>query len=65
MGQRFLGIYQVIFLFVVVSVHAQTGPPAIRLERSGAVVQLTIDGRPFLVLGGELGNSSASDMEYL
>lgn len=44
---------------------AQTRPSAIRLERSGAAARLTIDGRPFLVLGGELGNSSASNMEYL
>ena len=44
---------------------AQTGPPAIRLDRRGDFAQLMIDNRPFLILGGELGNSSASSMDYL
>lgn len=44
---------------------AQSGPPAIRLERSGNVPQLMIGNQPFLILGGELGNSSASSMDYL
>lgn len=30
------------------------------LREHGDAVQLTVDGRPFLVLGGELGNSSAA-----
>lgn len=32
----------------------------VRLDRTGAAPQLRIDGNPFLILGGELGNSSAS-----
>ena len=35
------------------------------LRKQGAVVQLLVDGKPFLVLGGELGNSSSSSLEYL
>jgi len=31
------------------------------LQKDGRVTQLIVDGKPFLVLGGELGNSSASD----
>ena len=31
-----------------------------RLERRGEATQLTLDGEPFLILGGELGNSEAS-----
>ena len=31
-----------------------------RLETHGNAVRLNVDGRPFLVLGGELGNSSAA-----
>ncbi len=31
------------------------------LEKRGAVTQLIVDTKPFLMLGGELGNSSASD----
>ena len=32
-----------------------------RLVAHGSAVQLVVDGKPFLVLGGELGNSTASD----
>jgi len=35
------------------------------LAKKGNATQLIVDGKPFLVLGGELGNSSASSMEYL
>jgi hypothetical protein len=40
-----------------------TGIP--RLEKRGTATQLIVDGKPFLVLGGELNNSSASSMEYM
>jgi beta-galactosidase GanA len=36
-----------------------------RLEKRGDTQQLLVDGKPFLVLGGELGNSSASSAEYM
>ena len=36
-----------------------------RLEKHGDTRQLVVDGKPFLVLGGELGNSSASSAEYM
>ncbi|MES2461690.1 MAG: beta-galactosidase, partial [Armatimonadota bacterium] len=35
------------------------------LRRHGNVTQLIVQGKPFLVLGGELGNSSASDATEL
>jgi Domain of unknown function (DUF5597)/Beta-galactosidase len=35
------------------------------LVRQGWTTQLVVNGRPFLILGGELGNSSASVMSYL
>jgi beta-galactosidase GanA len=31
----------------------------------GTATQLIVDGKPFLVLGAELNNSSASSMEYM
>ena len=31
-----------------------------RLQQQGTATQLVVDGKPFLILGGELGNSSAS-----
>lgn len=35
------------------------------LQRQGSATQLIVDGKPFLVLGGEIGNSSSSTAEYL
>jgi beta-galactosidase GanA len=42
---------------------AQAAPP--HLEKQGTTQQLIVDGKPFLILGGELGNSSASSAEYM
>jgi hypothetical protein len=35
------------------------------LQKQGAATQLIVHGKPFLMLGGELGNSSASDLKYM
>ena len=35
------------------------------LEQRGEARQLIVDGEPFLILGGELGNSSASSRDYM
>jgi beta-galactosidase GanA len=61
------------FVFAVVCVCATVGalicdaqqPSIPRLRKQGAATQLIVDGRPFLVLGGELGNSSSSSLEYM
>lgn len=39
--------------------------PAPRLERRGAAFQLIVYGRPFLVLGGQVHNNSASSLDYM
>ncbi|PXA87479.1 hypothetical protein DMC25_12570 [Caulobacter sp. D4A] len=36
-----------------------------RLEKHGTSARLVVDGKPMLVLGGELGNSSASSRAYM
>lgn len=36
-----------------------------KLKRTGHATQLIVDGAPFLMLGGELGNSSSSNLDYL
>jgi len=41
----------------------QTEPP--HLRRQGTATQLVVGGQPFLVRGGELGNSSSSSLEYM
>ena len=52
-------------LFWVISsllfVHANAQKSA--LQKQGTATQLTVDGKPFLILGGELGNSSAACTE--
>ena len=35
------------------------------LRKQGTATQLIVDGKPFLVLAGELGNSSSSNVEYM
>jgi beta-galactosidase GanA len=35
------------------------------LCKQGNAMQLVVDGRPFLILGGELHNSSSSNIEYM
>ena len=42
---------------------AADGAP--RLYRQGTATQLVVDGRPFLILGGELLNSSSSSLDYM
>src|SRR3954466_590335 len=56
--------YVVLFLTAIVTCVAQSGPlPQIR--QNGPVKQLFVDGKPFLMLAGELHNSSASSVEYM
>ncbi len=58
-----------ITLFVVLSVqiiHAQSKNQALpHLIKQGSANLLMVQGEPFLILGGELGNSTASDLAYL
>jgi len=35
------------------------------LKKQGSATQLIVDGKPFLILGGELGNSSFTSLEYM
>lgn len=43
--------------------HAQAPTP--HLERRGDATQLIVEGKPFLMLGGETRNSSSSDLAYM
>ena len=51
-----------------VDLHAFQAPAGVslpRIEQRGAVKQLVVDGKPFVMLAGELHNSSASSVEYM
>ncbi len=35
------------------------------LQKQGTATRLIVDGKPFLVLGGELANTASSSLEYM
>jgi len=56
-------LVEIIFLALHINAGAQSAKP--RLVKNGNVTQLLVDNKPFLILGGELGNSSASSSDYM
>ena len=57
-------------LFIIVdatasSASAQVASSIPHLERQGSAMRLIVKGKPLLMLAGETGNSSASDLEYM
>lgn len=55
----------VMFFLPVVLLHGQEIQQIPHLQKQGTATQLVVDGKPFLILGGELGNSSSSNSEYM
>lgn len=53
------------FVLLVHIASAQTGKQIPHLEKRGNATQLIVEGKPFLVLGGELHNSSTSSIDYM
>lgn len=53
-------IFLILFLFIL-PLQAQQQLP--HLQKQGSATQLVVDGKPFLIIGGELGNSSASSVQ--
>jgi len=52
-----------LLLLAALALCAQSNSP--HLERRGDATQLIVDGKPYLVLGGELLNNSATSLEYM
>src|SRR4051794_18006430 len=50
-------------VFPSIAIIAFAQPP--HLQKQGTATQLIVDGKPFLILGGELHNSSSSNLEYM
>jgi len=67
MKLRYLPIEIVLLFLSSTAAFSQAKPaPGIpHLEKHGTATQLIVDGKPFLVLGAELNNSSASSLEYM
>ncbi|MBU0472959.1 MAG: DUF5597 domain-containing protein [Bacteroidetes bacterium] len=53
----------VFLLFISIATYSQNKIP--HLNRKGNATQLIVKGKPFLILGGELGNSSFTSLEYM
>ena len=52
------------FLFLVITLVSLSAQSTLAyLNKQGTATQLIVQGKPFLILGGELGNSSASSSE--
>jgi len=47
------------------SLFGQSRPDFPHLAKHGSTTQLIVDGKPFLILGGELYNSSSSSLSYM
>jgi hypothetical protein len=58
-------LFVLLIIFYSASGFSQNQPTGIRLQKRSGGNSLLIDNKPFLILGGELGNSTASDMAYL
>ncbi|MDC7675356.1 DUF5597 domain-containing protein [Asticcacaulis machinosus] len=58
-----------LYWFMAASLIALSGPAVgaevPHLKPQGSATQLIVDDKPFLMIGGELGNSTASDPEHL
>ena len=54
-----------LFAMCALSVHGVQENSLPHLRQQGTATQLVVDGKPFLILGGELGNSTSSSLEYM
>lgn len=52
-----------LFVFFLQTVYSQSAGPS--LQKKGNKTQLIVNGKPFIIRGGELGNSSATSMESM
>ncbi|MBR0552127.1 DUF5597 domain-containing protein [Stakelama marina] len=62
---RLWGTALAAFGMMMCAAPANAQPPAPHLAARGKATQLVVDGRPFLILGGELANSSSSSRAYM
>lgn len=66
--RREIAALAIVFAFFTESMSLASGaqqPPIPHLQKQGSATQLIVAGKPFLVLGGELGNSTSSSLEYM
>ena len=64
MKQKNISFLLLVFILITSISYAQTENIPY-LKKQGTAVQLIVDGKPILMLAGELGNSSASSKDYM
>lgn len=62
---KFSLLFSFVFLTAFAGVSAQTNSSTPHLIKNNNGAQLIVNGKPFIIMGGELGNSSASSMAYM
>ena len=65
MKERLIPVFFFSFFVLLLcwsNLYSQSAP---HLQKKGTTQELTVDGKPFLILGGELGNSTASNLDYM
>jgi hypothetical protein len=69
MKMRFFSGLMAIFSLAALSAGAQnktgTSTAIPHLQKQGTATQLIVDGKPFLMLAGELRNSTTSSLEFM
>ncbi|MDR3741745.1 MAG: DUF5597 domain-containing protein [Terracidiphilus sp.] len=65
MKKRLCSLLKLLVFASLVNVYLAAQNPTPSLELHGATTQLIVDGKPFLVLGGEILNSSSSSLDYM
>ena len=58
-------LHVIVFFLITLNLFAQQSSTIPHLQKKGTATQLIVDGKPFLILGGELGNSSSSNTDYM
>ncbi len=61
----FCACFVLVWMWVAGSLAAQSASPIPRIIKTGSHYQLQVDGKPFLILGGQAHNSSASNPKDL
>jgi hypothetical protein len=61
----FLSLALLSAALLAISAQAQTDPGIPHLRQQGTAMQLIVDGKPFLIVSGELSNNAATSLESL
>ncbi len=65
LSKSYIHIMCIACLLTIVYADSSEGAEIPHLRKQGTATQLVVDGKPFLILGGELGNSSSSSLDYM